>query len=79
MKGRRIVTVFTLIMIMVFVGTIVFMIRKGGDEFTDPRKAIPEDAAVIIETKNLPGFIDQLQSNILWNEITSASGLQIAK
>jgi WD40 repeat protein len=79
MKGRRIVTVFTLLMLLVFVGTIVFMIRKGGDEFTDPRKAIPVNAAVIIETKNLPGFIDQLESNSLWKEITSATGMQIAK
>ncbi len=55
------------------------MIRKGGDEFTDPRKAIPMDAAVIIETKNLPAFIDQLESNFLWKEITTASGLQIAQ
>jgi hypothetical protein len=79
MKGRRIVTVFTLIMLIVFVGTIAFMMRKGGNEFTDPRKAIPSDAAIIIETKNLPGFINQLQSNILWNEITSASGLKMAR
>src|SRR5450759_5247503 len=79
MKGRRIVTVIILAIIVVFVGTIVFMMRKGGDEFTDPRKAIPTDAAVIIETKNLPGFIDQLESNLLWKEITSASGLQLAK
>jgi hypothetical protein len=79
MKGRRIVSIFTIIMLVVFVGTILFMLRKGGEEFADPRKAIPANAALIIETNNLPAFIDLLQSNALWNEITSATGLKIAK
>lgn len=78
MKTGRIIAISTLVTGVVCIGVILMMLKREIPVSTDPRIAVSPDAALILETSNLPHLVAQLQNNnLVWHELEQLTGFDV--